>query len=286
MTHRSDLDQPGAGTARSVSGYVLVVDDNDANRKVAINILQRLGIRADTAEDGRQAVLAVHSHNYDLVLMDCQMPIFDGYEATVAIRLWEAEDRRATLPIIALTASTLAEDRERCAAAGMSDFLRKPVTLAAMRRMLERWMPNGRERELTRQVGKRGGTPADQVNAPAAEAYASTTSKLHVDREQFDEMRVLIGTGFAEFVNQFHVTVRDSLTAMRAASEAQDAAALKSAAHRLKGSAGTLGIKSVAQQCADLESLARSGNIAGAAVHVEHLQATYLDLCTVLGKVA
>jgi HPt (histidine-containing phosphotransfer) domain-containing protein len=111
-------------------------------------------------------------------------------------------------------------------------------------------------------------------------------AEKHIDREQFDEMRLLIGAGFADFVQRFHLSVHHGLTSMRAASVALDAAALKRAAHKLKGSAGTLGIKSVAKQCANLESLARSGNIGTATAHVEKLQATYVELCELLEKVA
>jgi two-component system sensor histidine kinase/response regulator len=270
-------------SSRVLSGYVLVVDDNDTNRKVAVTALERLGIRADTAADGQQAVLAVHSKSYDLVLMDCHMPVFDGYEATAAIRLWEAEDGRATLPIIALTASAVADDRERCSACGMNDFLRKPINLAAMRKMMERWLPKKENRDA---AVCRAVQPAQELQLATPESGVSTTAGLHIDREQFDEMRLLIGAGFSDFVKQFHVKVCDGLMAMRAAAVAKDAAALKRAAHRLKGSAGTLGIKSIAQQCADLESMARHGNTDSAALHVEHLQATYSELCVVLEKVA
>ena len=99
-------------------------------------LLERLGMSVTLAHDGAQAVAAIQAHDIDLVLMDCQMPVMDGYEATRRIR--SSGHRRAQVPIIALTAHALAEDRERCEAAGMNDYLPKPVTAEALAMVLQR----------------------------------------------------------------------------------------------------------------------------------------------------
>ena len=123
---------------------VLVVEDNAVNCMVVQALLERLGMSVTLAHDGAQAVAAIQAHDIDLVLMDCQMPVMDGYEATRRIR--SSGHRRAQVPIIALTAHALAEDRQRCEAAGMNDYLSKPVTGEALARVLLRHLgPRGQD---------------------------------------------------------------------------------------------------------------------------------------------
>ncbi len=123
---------------------VLIAEDNPVNQKVLTRMLEKLGCSADAVANGEEAVAAVARLPYDLILMDCQMPEMDGYEATEAIRRRQGEARRSV--IVAITANAMDGDRERCCAAGMDDYLAKPVTLAALRSMLAKWAPNTRRR--------------------------------------------------------------------------------------------------------------------------------------------
>jgi signal transduction histidine kinase/CheY-like chemotaxis protein len=130
-----------AETAEALVGFVLVVEDTLLNRKVIGAFLKRLGIRAEMVENGQQAVDAIMAGlRPDLILMDVQMPVMDGVQATQQIRLWEKDADLPPLPIIALTAGAFAEDRERCLAAGMDDFLTKPINLDALKSTLARWL--------------------------------------------------------------------------------------------------------------------------------------------------
>ncbi len=125
-----------------LQGRVLVVEDNVVNLMVVASMLETLGITVHTTANGREALELLEHQPVDLVLMDCQMPEMDGYQATAAIRS-HASRTIARLPIVALTANAMVEDRERCLAAGMSDYLSKPVTLQLLREKIARWLPRG-----------------------------------------------------------------------------------------------------------------------------------------------
>jgi CheY-like chemotaxis protein len=120
---------------------VLLAEDNLVNQKVALVMLKKLGIEADVVATGIEALDALMGVAYDLVLMDCQMPQMDGYEATRRIRERERGSRR--LPVVAMTANAMVGDRERCLEVGMDDHIPKPVRMDALHRALARWLPAG-----------------------------------------------------------------------------------------------------------------------------------------------
>jgi len=144
-------DAPATGEAAEqpaalprLNGRVLVVEDNATNRHVIAAMLGKLGLTVELAENGQEGVdRATSGSPPDLVLMDVQMPLLDGHGATRLIRQWEAGHGRPALPVIALTADAYEEDRQRCLAAGMNDFLAKPVVLSALKQMLQRWLVTG-----------------------------------------------------------------------------------------------------------------------------------------------
>jgi signal transduction histidine kinase/CheY-like chemotaxis protein len=127
-----------AGEACAGQSRLLVVEDNLINQKVAVQLLTRLGFAVNVASNGSEAVAAFQSHRFDAILMDCQMPVMDGFEATVAIRKTEILPQHT--PIIAVTANTVPGQREKCLAAGMDDFVGKPVTRQVLEKTLARWV--------------------------------------------------------------------------------------------------------------------------------------------------
>jgi len=153
----SALDTVPAGPARpAMAGKILLAEDNPVNRQVAMAMLKRLGFLVDVAVDGAEAVNAASLNRYRAILMDCQMPILDGYEATREIRSVEGDTRHT--PVIAVTAAAMKSDPERCLAAGMDDYLAKPLSLKTISAVLERWAP---EVEDVTPDGPPASTPLD-----------------------------------------------------------------------------------------------------------------------------
>ncbi|MEZ5419386.1 MAG: response regulator [Vicinamibacterales bacterium] len=146
----SGLLTPGATTAppapqpagrSQFAGLVLVVEDNEVNQQVATAMLRRMGCEVDVAANGREGLTMLERSRYDLVFMDCHMPVMDGFAATAAIRAQELRHGRTRQPIVALTADALAGDSDRCLSSGMDDYLSKPFGLSDLRAVLERWLP-------------------------------------------------------------------------------------------------------------------------------------------------
>jgi CheY-like chemotaxis protein len=143
VTTRSGTRRKSAGTEPAADGKlrarVLVAEDNLVNQKVAVRSLEMLGCDAEVADNGVLAIEALKQGDFDIVLMDCQMPVLDGFHASARIREIEGADKHT--PIIAMTANAMQGDRERCLAAGMDDYMPKPVTLAALDATLRHWLP-------------------------------------------------------------------------------------------------------------------------------------------------
>ncbi|MCP5113109.1 MAG: response regulator, partial [bacterium] len=134
--------EPAAPSPASNPRHVLVVEDDAVSRTVAVRMLERMGFEPDSADNGAEAVELASRRQYPLILMDCRMPDVDGYEAARRIR--KSEPRGSHAVIIALTASTLSEDRQACIDAGMDDYLTKPIDLATLTEQIHRWLPQGK----------------------------------------------------------------------------------------------------------------------------------------------
>jgi CheY-like chemotaxis protein len=128
-----------AAATRRITARALVAEDNLVNQEIVGAMLEKLGVETTIVDNGARAVEALRRQRFDLVLMDCQMPVLDGYDATVQIRENEPPDRRT--PIIALTANAFVEDRNLCVQAGMDDYLAKPVSFVTLTEVLQRWLP-------------------------------------------------------------------------------------------------------------------------------------------------
>jgi PAS domain S-box-containing protein len=274
-------DDPGLAGERALRAQwlgrrVLLVEDNPINREVAEELLTAVGLSVEVAGDGASAVARARTGDFDLVLMDLQMPVMDGFDAARAIR---ALTRHAGTPIVAMTAAALQADRDRALQAGMSDFIAKPFTPAALYRMLARWLPGSRP----------GGVPEAAVQQAAATSGArgrGASADLLARLSAIPGLDPARGLPYAAndplrylaFLNRFVASARTDLARCHAAFAAGDAAGARRALHSLKGSAAFAGATALQASAAALE--ARAGEPSGAAIadDVEALSASLAAL--------
>jgi len=216
-------------------------------------MLEDLGCTVLLASNGREALREIERERPDLVLMDCQMPEMDGYDAATEIRKREGDLRRTT--IIAMTANALDGDRERCLAAGMDDYISKPVRQETLSAVLERWSP---ERSANSQ----------SPESPDASESAEAGSAAVIDQRAIADLRRLQSSTDADFFNHlidlFVEETPRRLTAMSAALAAANPEALAHEAHALKGSSGHMGATRMNALCDILEEQGRAGSVTGA----------------------
>jgi CheY-like chemotaxis protein len=237
---------------------ILVVEDNVINQEVATGILEAMSCRVVTAPNGHVAVQRMIEEKFDLVLMDCEMPVMDGFEATRCIREIEAKRVRqdpmgadAHTPIVALTAHALAEVRERCLESGMDDFLVKPFEERQMVDMLGRWL-TPIELEATPAI------PA----APPAAPPAATPPVARIDMVAIDKIRTIAGKNGASLlervISQFGEMAPALASAIRTHREAGDPEAMWRVAHNLNSSAAAVGAHIVSARSAEIEAMGRT----------------------------
>jgi len=235
---------------------VLVVDDNPVNQRVATLMLEGMGHRVEVAANGREAVDAVVANSYDVVLMDCQMPEMDGFEATAAIRV---DERVGRIPIIAMTAGAMTSDEQKCLAAGMNDYIAKPFRHAQLREVVERWLGPAEDRA----TAPPRLSDTDPAPAPTTDPGEALSTAPVLDAGQLASLRELEEDSGQSVVAQLITTYLDDATtqieSLRVAVGQGDAAETGRLAHGLKGSSATVGAASVAQACAALERAAIDG---------------------------
>ena len=265
-------ERPARSPARPDSprlgARVLVVEDNQVNQLVATGLLETLGCEVEVAGDGAEAVARLEGdHGFDLVLMDCRMPHMDGFEATRVIR--SREPHGARVPVIAMTASALEGERERCLAAGMDDFLTKPVDAGELEVLVRRWARTraGQGEGAASPAGAASAAGAAGADDAAAAGGPGTDLGPDLDEGRVSLLSELRKDGISFFERtaaSFMSRVGDQVVAIRAAVADRDATRLQSTAHQLKGSALNLGLPRVAATAARLEQAGAAGSTTGA----------------------
>jgi CheY-like chemotaxis protein/HPt (histidine-containing phosphotransfer) domain-containing protein len=257
----------------NVKHHLLVVDDNETNRRVALAVLDHLGFATSFACDGIEAVEAVKHGNFSMVLMDCHMPNMDGFAATTAIREWEKLQGRPFMPIIAVSASAFQDDRNRCSSVGMNDFVAKPVTLNSLQAAVQRWLPATSITETTISAAH-----------PLAISGDDEFPEQLLDRTQFMEMKMITANQFTTLLEKFCADSLLQVQGMRDAALNNNAEAMRKCSHKLKGSSGSIGAKVLSKVCHRMEERARSGNIDGAAEAVDAISVCLDEVIAAIKK--
>jgi signal transduction histidine kinase/HPt (histidine-containing phosphotransfer) domain-containing protein len=249
-----------------LQGRILIAEDNAVNMEIAICHMEKLGLHADMVANGLEAIEALAHIDYDVVLMDCQMPEMDGYAATAEIR--RREGTKYHTPIIAMTANAMKGDRERCLKAGMDDYISKPIDAAELFAVLKRWLL---------EPEKPSGSSEEKANSSATHlADIHVTERLNLFEQEFSAAMVV------RLIDKFLPDTAERLLALREAVEAADAPAVGRAAHGLKGSYGNIGSEEAAGLCLELEQDARSGSVLEAGVRLGRLEEDFPRLTWLL----
>jgi len=253
---------------------VLIAEDNPVNQQVLLRQVGRLGLIADAVNNGQEVLDALREHSYDAVLMDCQMPVMDGYTATREIRALE-QDGRPRLPIVAVTANAMRDDLDRCRAAGMDEFVAKPVTLAALAGAIEHSVKLSRAAGASAAGGGAArpaavdatgavGTVAGGPDAKAAAADSGGPSGTAIDRPALDSLREDLGgpDALLRIVRLFLEQLDPQAEQIEREARAGELETLARNAHRMKSSAATLGATELAELLRQLEVTALEGDAA------------------------
>jgi PAS domain S-box-containing protein len=229
---------PETESARQIR--ILVAEDNPINQKVALRHLQKLGYQADAVANGLEVLNVLELVPYDIILMDCQMPEMDGFEATAEVRRREGEQQHT--PIIAMTANALKGDRERCLGAGMDDYISKPVKTEDLAELLARWTA-----AIASQTNNAANLEGDEV--------------AFLDNERLRELDELTDEGepslLVQMVDLFQADAHPRMANLHEAAVEKDFARLEKVAHALKGSGANFGARRFCELCAHLEELGR-----------------------------
>jgi PAS domain S-box-containing protein len=243
---------------------VLIAEDNPFNQKVVLRQVREMGFGADAVANGIEAVEALSRISYDLVLMDCQMPEMDGYECSAEIR--RREDNMKHVPIIAMTAHVMKEDRDKCLAAGMDDFLSKPVRVAHLESVLIRWLGGFAETTTVEAATGSSDSPADQPNGNAlgSEPPDTESSSPPVDLEILMDLAGDNEERLQELAGRYVRQTAEQLFKLRDAIATGVAPDVKSIAHSAAGSSAMCGMTPMVALLRELERMGQNNQLAAA----------------------
>ena len=299
-------------TQRRSRDKILVADDHAINQQLIVLLLERLGYQSDIVSTGREAVQAIASESYSLVLMDCQMPEMDGFEATRVIRgtareKGEGRSRKlgekhgdtsdilllpshSKIPIVALTANAMPGDREKCLAAGMDDYLAKPIRPEELAQVLERWLPEDPENtdqdlllNKSHEIKRAGEQSTASLNDLG---HQGIETPAPIDPSRFQEWQELGGTEFvSRMVEQFVTDVTNCAHALTQALEQQDNEGLAEAAHGLKGICANIGATQLHHLAINIEKTLRTGGRVDSEQTTESLKIALADITNHLAAI-
>ena len=251
---------------------ILVADDNYTNQQVALGMLKAMGLSANAVANGKEVLKALETIHYDLLLMDCQMPVMDGYEATRIIRDAQSSVKNHSIPIIAMTAHTIQSEWEKCRAAGMNGFISKPVTANALATRIDKWLPN--QAGIKKALQKRS-----PVRAKAADSRVWDKSDLLA--------RLMGDTDLAKkIIKVFLEQTPNQIIELKNALKAGDLPNIELLSHSIKGACANIGAGRLQAVACDIETLARSGDVADIKTLFDDLEKELGQLKKTVKKIA
>ncbi len=230
-----------------LNGNILFVDDNRVNQHLGKAMLTNFDLDFEIVSNGQEALDARKNKTFDLILMDCQMPVMDGFEATHQIRQFEAQTEQERIPIVALTANAMQGDREKCLDVGMDDYLTKPYTAENLSNILAKWLP------VKSVVSERVFAPMENSYDLDQSVEQATPDVEIINSHKFEETREMMGDDVELIIDAFLESGTTLTAEMKKCSKDGDMDGLRNAFHALKGSCGVLGVQSLFELCKDAE---------------------------------
>ncbi|HET6907671.1 MAG TPA: ATP-binding protein, partial [Rhodanobacteraceae bacterium] len=296
---------PGAANAaeRQLHGLALLVEDHPVNQQVARRLLERLGLKVEVASNGAEALEKIRQQHFNLVLMDCQMPVLDGYSATRRLRERELAASVPRLPVIAMTAHAMAGDRERCLDAGMDDYLTKPLDRTLLAETLARWldlagtppappvrlsaMPESVDASAATSLPATAATTAISKASPAVAPSSASAPETAMTPDVLDpatlaDLEEIMGEELGGLVTAYLKDGDARLKALREAADRKDVAEVGKLAHSLKSASANLGAQPLATEAKGVEHDARSGTLSDPSGRVAVLERLYAETARAL----
>lgn len=229
---------------------ILLAEDNIVNQRVAVKMLEKYGCEVVAVHNGQQAVRELqHGEHFDLVFMDCQMPVMDGYEATGAIRQFEAKHQLPHKPVVAFTAHALKGDDQKCYAAGMDDYITKPINIRELEKILIRWIPAQKRIDCVH-----------SYEEPTIKNTARPPVNDSLDEDIFNRFSLMIGDEIIPLIASHRQTSRDYFDMLKQSLETGNLGNISLAAHTIKSSNANLGATKTVHLARQIETLARSAS--------------------------
>lgn len=274
---KTPITQNLISMAQKKSTRILLVEDNITNQAVATAILEKLGYLCDVAPDGKKALESLESTPYDIVLMDCQMPVMDGYKATMNIRKKKSLVLDSQIPVIAMTANAMKGDREKCLAAGMDDYISKPIRARNLAGVIEKWL-------------KFIDDKANQNPEDIEESNGVETNGIKNDSEIFDPKIILenlMGDTelAATILEAFLSDIPEQIKALQEYLDKNKAKEVERQAHTIKGASASIGANALQKLCFKIETAGNKGDLDTAKKNMPLLSIRYTELEKLMNKV-
>ncbi len=277
---------PAAEPTGKPSGRVLLVEDNPVNLHVAQKLLSLIGVEHDVAKNGKEALRQLHENHYNAVLMDCMMPVMDGYSATKQWRKHESESNNERVPILAMTANAMAGDRQKCLDAGMDDYMAKPLNRQLLEQMLNRWLAAAAAPQLVDPVDDEDGhyehseNDSVQDDLPPEVAVLRPRSRARgvksvLDRQVLDDLIDIMGDEYVDLIEVYLEDTPNCIGQLVDAADADDIDGLIAPAHSLKSTSANLGAIGLSELAKSVEHGAREGTISDVAQKLREIQSEF-----------